>query len=193
MTQTLYPQALADASVCIALANAPSRRYRFLLNGGCCRGQNGIVRSRDRSISLSLGVNEGLSIARFALAKRERKAASLFKLASDFFISLVLGPLNSLLWYVPSSRYIWSSVAILFLQEQIKDNHHHLLFMCLAMCMGLSAGRQYEEEGADASANARNAPSVPQRYPLASCLRWLKSSCVLAATLVSCIDRFLLT
>jgi hypothetical protein len=28
---------------------------------------------------------------------------------SYFFISLVLGPLNSLLWYVPSSRYIWSS------------------------------------------------------------------------------------
>jgi hypothetical protein len=25
---------------------------------------------------------------------------------SYFFISLVLGPLNSLLWYVPSSRYI---------------------------------------------------------------------------------------
>ena len=29
-------------------------------------------------------------------------------LASYFFISLVLGPLNSLLWYVPASRYIWS-------------------------------------------------------------------------------------
>ena len=27
---------------------------------------------------------------------------------SYFFISLVLGPLNSLLWYVPSSRHIWS-------------------------------------------------------------------------------------
>jgi hypothetical protein len=40
---------------------------------------------------------------------------------SYFFISLVLGPLNSLLWYVPSSRYIWSSAPILFLQEQIKD------------------------------------------------------------------------
>jgi hypothetical protein len=39
---------------------------------------------------------------------------------SYFFISLVLGPLNSLLWYVPSSRYIWSSDPILFLQEQIK-------------------------------------------------------------------------
>ena len=39
-----------------------------------------------------------------------------------FFISLVLGPLNSLLWYVPSSRYIWSSAPIFcFLQEQIKD------------------------------------------------------------------------
>ena len=37
------------------------------------------------------------------------------------FISSVLGPLNSLLWYVPSSRYIWSSAPILFLQEQIKD------------------------------------------------------------------------
>ena len=39
---------------------------------------------------------------------------------SYFFISLVLGPLNNLLWYVPSSRYIWSSAPILFLQEQIK-------------------------------------------------------------------------
>ena len=36
-------------------------------------------------------------------------------------LSLVLGPLNSLLWYVPSSRYIWSSAPILFLQEQTKD------------------------------------------------------------------------
>jgi hypothetical protein len=40
---------------------------------------------------------------------------------SYFFISLVLGPLNSLLWYVPSLRYIWRSALILFLQEQIKD------------------------------------------------------------------------
>jgi hypothetical protein len=39
----------------------------------------------------------------------------------SYFISLVLGPLNSLLWYVPSSRYIWSSAPILNLQEQIKD------------------------------------------------------------------------
>jgi hypothetical protein len=38
---------------------------------------------------------------------------------SYFFISLLLGPLNSLFWYVPSSRY--SSSPILFLQEQIKD------------------------------------------------------------------------
>lgn len=120
MTQALYPQALADASVCIASAKAPSRRYRFLLNGGCCRGQNGIVRSRDRFISLSLGVNEGLSIARFTIAKRERKATLLFKLAS-------------------------------------------VLSMCVAMCMEPAAGRQYEEEGAGASENALNAPSVPQR------------------------------
>ena len=40
---------------------------------------------------------------------------------SYFFISFVLGPLNSLLWYVPSSRCIWSSAPVLFLQEQIKD------------------------------------------------------------------------
>jgi hypothetical protein len=38
---------------------------------------------------------------------------------SYFFISLVLGPLNSLLWYVPSSMELGSS--FLFLQEQIKD------------------------------------------------------------------------
>jgi hypothetical protein len=44
---------------------------------------------------------------------------------SYFFISLVLGPLNSLLWYVPSSRYICVNMELgsyfLFLQEQIKD------------------------------------------------------------------------
>jgi hypothetical protein len=40
---------------------------------------------------------------------------------SYFFISLVLGPLNNRLWYVPSSRYTWSSAPILFLQEQIKE------------------------------------------------------------------------
>ena len=40
---------------------------------------------------------------------------------SYFLISLVLVPLNSLVWYVPSSRYIRSSAPILFLQEQIKD------------------------------------------------------------------------
>jgi hypothetical protein len=46
---------------------------------------------------------------------------------SYFLISLVLGPLNSLFWYVPSSRHVWSSDPILFLQEQIKDIiiHHH--------------------------------------------------------------------
>jgi hypothetical protein len=31
---------------------------------------------------------------------------------SYFFISLVLGPLHSLAWYVPSSRYIWSLAPI---------------------------------------------------------------------------------
>jgi hypothetical protein len=46
---------------------------------------------------------------------------------SFFFTSLVLGPLNSLLWYAPSSRYIWSSAPILFLQEQIKDI---IIIMC---------------------------------------------------------------
>jgi hypothetical protein len=40
---------------------------------------------------------------------------------SYFFISLVLGPLNSLLWYVPSYRYTWSLAPVLVLQEQIKD------------------------------------------------------------------------
>jgi hypothetical protein len=43
---------------------------------------------------------------------------------SYFFMSLVLGPLNSLLWYVPSSRCLWCSAPVLFLQEQIKDHHH---------------------------------------------------------------------
>jgi hypothetical protein len=42
---------------------------------------------------------------------------------SYFFISLVLGPLNSLLGYVPSSRYVYMELgsSFLFLQEQIKD------------------------------------------------------------------------
>ena len=40
---------------------------------------------------------------------------------SYFFISLVLGPLNSLLWYVPFSRYMELGSYFLFLQEQIND------------------------------------------------------------------------
>jgi hypothetical protein len=40
---------------------------------------------------------------------------------SYFFISLVLGPLNSLFWYVPFLRYIWSSAPILFVQEQLEQ------------------------------------------------------------------------
>ena len=40
---------------------------------------------------------------------------------SYFFRSLVLGSLNSLSWYVPSSRCIWNSAPVLFLQEQTKD------------------------------------------------------------------------
>ena len=44
---------------------------------------------------------------------------------SYFFISLVLGPLNSLLWYAPSSRYIWSS-APLFVSARTNQRHHPL-------------------------------------------------------------------
>jgi len=40
---------------------------------------------------------------------------------SYIFISLVIGTLDRLLWYVPTSRYTWSSAPILFLQEQRKD------------------------------------------------------------------------
>ena len=47
---------------------------------------------------------------------------------SYFFISLELGPLNNLLWYVPSSRYVELGSSFLFLQEQINDiiitNHY---------------------------------------------------------------------
>jgi hypothetical protein len=43
---------------------------------------------------------------------------------SYFFISLVLGPLNSLLWYVPSSRYIWSSL-LFFVSARTNKRHHH--------------------------------------------------------------------
>ena len=41
---------------------------------------------------------------------------------SYFFISLVLGPLNRLLWYVPSSRYVWSSY---FVSARTNKRHHH--------------------------------------------------------------------
>ena len=37
------------------------------------------------------------------------------RLGPSYFFILVLGPLNSLLWYVPSYRYIWSLAAIFFL------------------------------------------------------------------------------
>jgi hypothetical protein len=40
---------------------------------------------------------------------------------SYFFISLVLGPLNSLLWNVPFERSMELGSYFLFLQEQIKD------------------------------------------------------------------------
>ena len=40
---------------------------------------------------------------------------------SYFFISLVLGPLNSLVWYVPSERYMELGSYFLFLKEQTKD------------------------------------------------------------------------
>jgi hypothetical protein len=43
---------------------------------------------------------------------------------SYFFISLVLGPLNSLLWYVPSLRYIWSSI-LFFVSARTNKRHHH--------------------------------------------------------------------
>ena len=44
---------------------------------------------------------------------------------SYFLISLVLGPLNSLVWYVPSLRYTrglgWLDSYFLLLQQQLKD------------------------------------------------------------------------
>jgi hypothetical protein len=43
---------------------------------------------------------------------------------SYFFISLVLGPLNSLVWYVPSYRYIWSLTPI-FVSARTSKRHHH--------------------------------------------------------------------
>ncbi len=50
---------------------------------------------------------------------------------SYFVISLVLGPLNSLLWHVPSSRSIWSLAPILFLQEQIQEI---IIIICNPLC-----------------------------------------------------------
>jgi hypothetical protein len=47
---------------------------------------------------------------------------------SYFFISLVLGPLNSLLWYVPSSRYvyIYGVRLLFFVSSRTNKRHHHL-------------------------------------------------------------------
>jgi hypothetical protein len=42
---------------------------------------------------------------------------------SYFFISLVLGPLNSLLWYVPSSRY--GARLLFFVSARTNKRHHH--------------------------------------------------------------------
>ena len=48
---------------------------------------------------------------------------------SYFFISLVLGPLNSLVWYVHSSRYIWS-LAPIFCFYKNNKRHHHSWIVC---------------------------------------------------------------
>ena len=56
---------------------------------------------------------------------------------SYVFISIVLGPLNSLLSYVPSSGYIWSSDPILFRQEQTKTSSPQGISLLSA---GLTAG-----------------------------------------------------
>jgi hypothetical protein len=63
LAQTLYPQAWLMLAcvllhVCVGSAKAPSRHHRFLLTDTCFRGQNGILNSRDKRISLSLGENE---------------------------------------------------------------------------------------------------------------------------------------
>jgi len=46
---------------------------------------------------------------------------------SYFFIFLVLGPLNSLFWYLPSSRYIWSSL-LCFVSARTNKRHHHPVY-----------------------------------------------------------------
>jgi hypothetical protein len=49
---------------------------------------------------------------------------------SYFFISLVLGPLNSLVWYVPSSRYTrclgWRMHCCVEVTESSTNKQHHL-------------------------------------------------------------------
>jgi len=54
---------------------------------------------------------------------------------SYFFISLLLGPLNSLFWYVPSSRYIWSSAPILFLHIHIHIHIPYSVCVCVCVCV----------------------------------------------------------
>jgi len=66
----------------------------------------------------------------------------------SFFYHHHLSPLNSLLWYVPSSRYMELGSSFLFLQEQIKDiiiicvclvrtGHGYLFgFICSCKCSG---------------------------------------------------------
>jgi hypothetical protein len=51
---------------------------------------------------------------------------------SHFFIPLVLGPLNSLVWYVPSSRYTrgigWRMHCGVEVTESSTNKQHHLSF-----------------------------------------------------------------
>ena len=74
---------------------------------------------------------------------------------SYFFISFLLGPLNSLLWYVPFSRYTWSSFPIWFLQDQIKS----LKDIIITFLKSLSGETSSSGLGAAACVTACCAPS----------------------------------
>jgi hypothetical protein len=73
--------------------------------------------------------------------------------ASYFFISLVLGPLNSLLWCVPSLRYIWSSAPISVSARTNKGHHHGIMCVCVKerVCVDYLSGRGLGETEAEQS------------------------------------------
>ena len=106
--------------VCLAVVTLPPRSTALKVAGcrlvGCSVVSGRPLRSRAvAGVSLHVCVGLGPVLASRAPSPPAAGVGQERLEPSYFFISLVLVPLNSLLWYVPSSRYIWSSAPILFL------------------------------------------------------------------------------